>query len=112
MKQYEIWWADLPEPAGRRPVLLLTRSPGYEYLNRVTVVEVTSTMRRIPQEVTLGRREGLPKPCVANMDNIHALAKRRLSSRIGTLPGERIIEVKRALGYALGWLELKELGLA
>ena len=25
MKQYEIWWADLPKPAGRRPVLLLNR---------------------------------------------------------------------------------------
>ena len=25
MKQYEIWWAELPEPVGRRPVLLLTR---------------------------------------------------------------------------------------
>jgi hypothetical protein len=23
MKQFEVWWADLPEPAGRRPVLLL-----------------------------------------------------------------------------------------
>jgi mRNA-degrading endonuclease toxin of MazEF toxin-antitoxin module len=24
--QGDIWWADLPAPAGRRPVLILTRS--------------------------------------------------------------------------------------
>jgi mRNA interferase MazF len=50
VKQYEIWWADLPEPVGRRPVLLLSRSPAYDYLHNVTVVEVTTTVRSIPQE--------------------------------------------------------------
>src|ERR1035441_6132212 len=33
LRQFEIWWADLPKPAGRRPVLLLTRDDGYSYLN-------------------------------------------------------------------------------
>jgi mRNA-degrading endonuclease toxin of MazEF toxin-antitoxin module len=110
VKQYELWWADLPEPAGRRPVLLLSRTPAYEYLNRVMVVEVTSTVRRIPQEVPLGKREALSKPCVANLDNVHALAKQRLSGRIGGLAPARVAEVKRALGYALAWPKLKDSG--
>jgi mRNA-degrading endonuclease toxin of MazEF toxin-antitoxin module len=25
-EQGEVWWADLPKPAGRRPVVVLTRS--------------------------------------------------------------------------------------
>ena len=29
MKRGEIWWADLPPPVGRRPVLLLSRDRAY-----------------------------------------------------------------------------------
>ena len=109
MKQYEIVWANLPEPIGRRPVLLLTRTAAYKYLNKVIVAEVTSTIRGIPQEVSLGRREGLPHPSVANLDNVHVVPKALLSDRIGELGGARNREVKRALGYALDWPELKVL---
>ena len=56
--QYELWWAELPPPAGRRPVLLLSRPPAYEFLNRFLAAEVTIRMRGIPQELVLGRREG------------------------------------------------------
>ncbi len=109
MRQYELRWADLPEPIGRRPVLLLSRTPAYAYLNKVIVAEVTSTIRGIPQEVRVSKEEGLPVPSVVNLDNIHVVAKTLLSDRIGVLPGGRDREVKRALGYALGWPELKVL---
>jgi len=107
MRQYEIWWADLPDPIGRRPVLLLSRSSAYEYLDRVVVVEVTSTIRRISVEVLLGRAEGLRRRSVANFDNVHVVPKRRLTARIGALGPRRVGETKRALGYALDWPELK-----
>jgi mRNA interferase MazF len=106
MRQLEIWWAVLPAPAGRRPVLLLTRDDGYSYLNKFIVVEITTTIRNIPVEVSLGRREGLPKPCVANCDNLRTLPRQSLEKRISRLPAARTGEVKRALGYALGWEEL------
>ncbi len=109
MTQYEIRWADLPAPIGRRPVLLLSRTPAYEYLSKVIVAEVTSTVRGIPQEVTLGKREGLSRPSVANLDNIQVVAKARLSDVIGALAAPRHREVKRALGYALAWPELQVL---
>jgi mRNA interferase MazF len=109
MKQYEIRWANLPDPIGRRPVLLLTRTPAYEYLAKVIVAEVTTTTRAIPQEVALGRREGLQRPSVANLDNVHVVAKARLGDLVGTLGTARHSEVKRALGYALDWPELKVL---
>ena len=111
MRQYEIRWADLPLPIGRRPVLLLTRSSAYHYLNRVIVVEVTSTIRGIPQELALGKKEGLHHSCVANMDNIHVAPKSILGERIGTLAAGREPEIKRALGYALNWPELKVIGV-
>ena|SRR5580704_11727883 len=106
MRQFEIWWANLPAPAGRRPVLLLSRNDAYPYLNRFIVAEITTTIRAIPVEVKLGRREGLPSACVANLDNIHTAARQWLDSRAGALPSSRHREVKRALGFALGWEEL------
>jgi mRNA-degrading endonuclease toxin of MazEF toxin-antitoxin module len=104
--QYELWWADLAEPMGRRPVLLLTRPAGYAYLNRVLACEVTTRIRRIPQEVPLGRAEGLARASVARLDNVHVVPKDCLSRRIGALAPGRIRELKRALGYALDWPEL------
>jgi mRNA interferase MazF len=109
MKQFDIIWANLPVPIGRRPVLLLTRSVGYAYLNKVLIAEVTSTVRHIPQEVTLGKPEGLSHPSVANFDNIHVIPKALLGEQIGSIPLRRHPECKRALGYALDWPELKVL---
>ncbi len=91
MRQYEIRWATLPPPVGRRPVLLLTRPAAYEYLTKVVVAEVTTRVRGIPQEV------------------VHVVPTGRLGDAIGTLKGPRHREVKRALGYALDWPELKML---
>jgi mRNA interferase MazF len=112
MKQYEIRWANLPDPIGRRPVLLLTRTSGYPYLNKVIVAEVTSTVRGIPQEIPLGKKEGLQHMSVANMDNLHVIAKSLLGDCIGTLEAGKEAEIKRALGYALDWPELKICGNA
>jgi mRNA interferase MazF len=109
VRQYEIRWANLPRPIGRRPVLLLTRSPAYAYLNKVIVAEVTSTVRGILQEIEVGPREGLPRTSVVNLDNIHVVPKSILGDRLGTLAPAREREVKRALGYALDWGELKVL---
>jgi mRNA interferase MazF len=109
MKQFDLMWANLPSPIGRRPVLLLTRSAGYAYLNKVLIAEVTSTIRNIPQEVSLGKSEGLLAPSVVNLDNIHVIPKAALDQRVGKVATHRHREIKRALGYALDWAELKVL---
>lgn len=100
--------ANLPAP-GPRPVLLLTRNDAYQYLSKFIVAEITTTIRAIPVEVKIGRREGLPSPCVANCDNIPTVARQWLDCRAGALTPSRHREVKRALGYALGWDELIDL---
>lgn len=108
MRQYEVWWASLPKPAGRRPVLLLSRNAAYSYLNKFLAVEVTTTIRHIAVEVPLGRDEGLPGKCVANCDNVRTVPRSLLTKRIGQLSTRRSSEVKRALGHALAWDELIE----
>jgi mRNA interferase MazF len=106
VKQYEVWWASLSPPAGKRPVLLLSRDQAYSYLNKFVVVEITSTVRQIAVEVPLGRSEGLSRRCVANCDNIRTVPRSALTERIGRLAPSRCPELKRALGNALGWDEL------
>lgn len=107
--QFDIWWVRLPDPVGRRPILLLGRTSAFRYLTRVLVVEVTTNVRAIPQEVSLGRREGLSKPCVANLDTLRTIPRESLDSRIGQLSATRYVEVKRALGHVLHWPELSGL---
>jgi mRNA interferase MazF len=92
--------------------LLLSRNDAYQYLNKVIVAEITTTIRSIPVEIRLGRREGLPSSCVANLDNVRTVAREWLDSRAGALAPSRHREVKRALGYALGWDELIDLSLS
>ena len=93
MKQYEVFWANLPQPIGRRPVLLLTRTAAYAYLNKVVVAEVTSAIRGIPQEVPVGEPEGLTTASVVNLDNVHVIPKALIGKRLGTLSSGRHREI-------------------
>jgi mRNA interferase MazF len=102
MRRGEVWWAELPAPAGRRPVVLLSRNEAYTVRELVTVAPVTARIRRIPTEVPLGRAEGLPKPCVVNLDTITTIPRRTLAALIGPLPADKLIAVDRSLMFALG----------
>lgn len=108
-RQFDLWWVHLPEPVGRRPVLFLGRSSSFEYSGRVLVAEVTTTIRGIPQEVQLGKREGLARNCVANLDALRTVPRTCFATLAGRLPGRRHVDVKRALGHVLHWAELTEL---
>ncbi len=110
MKQYEIWWAELPKPAGRRPVILLSHNDAYDILNKFIAAEITTTIRNIPIEVRPGAAEGLPRPCAVNCDNLRTISKTHLVKRISRLPAARAGELKRAVGYALNWEELIQSG--
>jgi mRNA-degrading endonuclease toxin of MazEF toxin-antitoxin module len=93
-------------------VLLLSREDAYSYLNKFIAAEITTTVRGIPVEIPLGSREGMTKPCVANCDNLRTVSRSHLKQRISKLAPRRIDEVKRAVGYALAWSELMEIGTA
>ncbi len=109
LRQYEIWWADVGGAAGRRPVLLLSRDSAYSYLDAIICAEITTHIRHIAVEVPVGRRHGLPRPSVVNLDNLHMVARARLVTRAGGLRVADVGAVKVALGHALAWRELKEI---
>ena|SRR5438552_9734188 len=102
MRRGEVWWAELPAPAGRRPVVLLSRNESYAVRALVTVAPVTTRVRGIPTEVGLGKRDGLPKNGAANLDTITTIPKQILSARIATLEPAKLVAVDRALWFALG----------
>jgi len=101
MRRGEVWWAKLPLPVGRRPVVLLSRDEAYAVRNAVTVAEVTSTIRGIPVEVELGPDDGLPKKCVVNLDTIVTIRKDLLIERIAILRDEKIEQINSAVKFAL-----------
>lgn len=102
MRRGEIWWAELPAPVGRRPVVLLSRNEAYAVRGLVIVAPITSRIRRIPTEVALGRADGLPRRCVANLDTVTTIPKRALTKRLTSLAPEKLAAVERALCFAVG----------
>ena len=102
MRRGEIWWAEFPGPAGRRPVVLLSRNEAYDIRELVTVAPVTTRLRNIPVEVSLGKSEGLSKDCAANLDTIATIPKKCLAQRIGLLSPRKMRELDDALVFALG----------
>ena len=102
MKRGEIWWAELPQPAGRRPVILLSRDEAYEVRRLVTVAPVTTRIRGIPVEVALGPKEGMPRECVVNLDTVTTIPKDALRERLAVLSRSKMTAVEGALRFALG----------
>lgn len=63
MRRNEVWWAELPASAGPRPVVILTRDSVLDTLDSIVVALVTRSVRELPSEVRLGRRERLTRSC-------------------------------------------------
>jgi mRNA interferase MazF len=102
VKRCEIWWAELPKPAGRRPVILLSRDEAYEVRRLVTVAPITTRVRGIPVEVALGPKDGMPRECVVNLDTVTTIPKDALRERLTVLSRAKMTAVDAALRFALG----------
>ncbi len=91
-----------PAPDKQRPVLVLTNDGALDYLSRVTVAPLSSTIRGVPSEVPLGLDDGLKQACAVNLHNVVTVRKERLGRRVCQLGDDRMHEVCAALGFALG----------
>jgi len=96
----DVFDAELPG-LGVRPVLVVTRQVAIPVLSAVTVAMITSTIRDISSEVTLGSEHGLEHASVANCDNLFTIAKARLGARRGSLPPRDARRLDDALRFAL-----------
>lgn len=69
----------------RRPVLIVSRDAAIPSLNNVIVAPVTTTIRAIPTCLPVGPDDGLNHDSVATFDNLTAVPKSVLTTRLGTL---------------------------
>ena len=111
ISQGEVWWADLPPPAGsgpgfRRPVVIVQG----DALNRsrvatVVCVPLTSNLRwaDAPGNVSLtARLTGLPKDSVANVSQIVALDRALLTEAVGKLSRAKLELLLAGIDVILG----------
>ncbi len=103
MRRGEVRWYRFAQPDKRRPVVVLTRDSIIEYLGEVTVAPVTSTIRDIPSEVLLSPLDGMPGDCAINRDHVQTVSKGRVGALITTLSADKMVQIRQALLFALGF---------
>ena len=82
--------------------MLLSGDEAYAIRSLLTIAPVTTRQRDIPAEVALGPEDGLPRPCVANLDSITTIPKANFRERIAYLPLLKRLAIDDALRFALG----------
>lgn len=102
MRRGEIWWADLPPPAGHRPVVLISRDEAYDFRTLVTIAPISRRIRGIRTEVPLGPEDGLPTICAVNLDSLTTIPKDALQRHIADLRMTKLQAVNSAIRFALG----------
>ena len=109
--QGEIWWAELPLPAGsgpgfRRPVVVVQGNPlNRSRLATVVCVPLTSnlTWEAAPGNTLLPAKvAGLSKDSVANASQLFAVDRTYLSGRIGKLAPKRLEQILASIDVVLG----------
>jgi mRNA interferase MazF len=101
MKHGEIRWYKFLFPDKKRPLLILTRDSISEYLGEVTIAPITTTVRNIPSEVFLSTADGVPQDCAVNCDHLQTVSKGKIGPLITSLPRAKMLEVARAIRFAL-----------
>ena len=97
----ELWWCELPE-IGRRPVVVLSRDATIPRLRRAVVAPCTTTIRGLPSEVVLEPGDDpVPQRSAVNLDLVESVSVGVLVERLGTLSGDRMRELCRALAVAV-----------
>ena len=81
--------------------MLLTRNSAITVRTDVTAGIITRTIRSIKSEVRLGKEDGMTVPCIVNLDDIVTIPKSIVSAYITTLSQEKMVEVDKAIRFAL-----------
>ncbi len=101
MVRSEIWLARVGERV--RPVVVLTRQEVIGYRDRVTVAEITTSIRGLKAEVPFqAESAGLDRDSVVNGDGLYTVHRSALTQRIGSLDDTTMRQTCDAIRYALG----------
>ena len=102
LERGEIRLYEFSRPEKSRPVLVLTREVSIDYLTRVTIAPITSTIRGVASEVALDVEDGMKGRCVVNLHNIVTVAQNGIGRRVAKLDDDKMLRVCRAIDFVLG----------
>lgn len=101
MRRGDVWFA--ATPGGDRPVLVLTRDPVADRLQRVVVAALTRTRRGLVSELDLTAvGDSVPTDCVVNFDNLHSIDRSSFRRQVTTLAPARMVDACSVLAASTG----------
>jgi mRNA interferase MazF len=97
----EVWLADLGLAAKTRLVGVVSRSDPNPPRALIIYVPLTTQNRQSRYEVVLPKLSFLDRDSVANVQGLGSLPRVRFERRLGKLPDNVMIKIKRAMSFAL-----------
>jgi mRNA interferase MazF len=96
-----VWLADLGLAAKTQPVVIVSRDDPDPQRALILYVPLTRQNRQSTYEIVLPSLSFLERGSVANVQGLGSLPTVRLERRLGTLPDDVMVNIKRALAFAL-----------
>lgn len=110
VKRGEIYYADLSpvvgsEQGGVRPVLIVQNDVGNKFSPTVIAAAITSQKYKtnLPTHIQVNADDcGLAKDSIVLLEQIRTLDKKRLKEKMGTLAGNDMDRINKALSVSFG----------
>lgn len=104
MRRGDVYWVNLDPVIGseigkRRPAVVIQNEAANRASATVTVIPLSSSITKVyPFQVLVPAGEaGLPQPSKALCEQVRTLSRQRLTERLGSLPVERLGQIREAL---------------
>ena len=109
----DMFYADMPqgvgsEQSGYRPVIILQNNVGNKHSTTVIVAPLTSVSHakaKLPTHYTMKAENGLEKPSIVLLEQIHTIDKQRLQRYIGKASDKALAGIEYALAISLGLID-------
>ena len=93
------------EQNGCRPVLIIQNNTGNKHSKTIiaaTITSQTESKTKIPTHCLIKKQQGLGRDSLVLLEQIRTIDKSRLKEYIGTLDGDSMSKVNKALAISVG----------